>query len=74
MAKIKKISDSISLADRLQSALVPEEKQLYTIPKNWVWAYLLNGIVTCLDSFRKPVNTAERVKRTGDIPYYGATG
>ncbi|MDO4629666.1 MAG: restriction endonuclease subunit S, partial [Planctomycetia bacterium] len=74
MAKTKKTTTSLPLADRLQSALVPEEKQPYEIPKNWAWAYLLNGVVTCLDSFRKPVNAAERVKRTGDIPYYGATG
>lgn len=34
----------------------------------------LGEIVDILDSERVPVNSTERAKRTGDIPYYGATG
>jgi type I restriction enzyme S subunit len=39
------------------------------------WAEI--DLVTCadvLDNIRVPVNSDERSKRTGDIPYYGATG
>ncbi|MDO4630462.1 MAG: restriction endonuclease subunit S, partial [Planctomycetia bacterium] len=42
MAKTKNTTTSLSLTDRLQSALVPEEKQPYKIPKNWVWVKLGN--------------------------------
>lgn len=34
----------------------------------------LGEIVDILDSKRVPVNSAERAKRQGDVPYYGATG
>lgn len=34
----------------------------------------LEEVVTILDNFRVPINSDERAKRTGDIPYYGATG
>ncbi|MDO4629203.1 MAG: restriction endonuclease subunit S [Planctomycetia bacterium] len=40
MAKTKQSTTSLPLADRLQSALVPEEKQPYEIPKNWAWVKL----------------------------------
>ena len=31
-------------------------------------------VVEILDSRRIPVNSDERAKRFGDVPYYGATG
>jgi len=34
----------------------------------------LSEVVDILDSKRVPVNSKERAKREGDIPYYGATG
>lgn len=34
----------------------------------------LGEVVDILDSQRIPVNSTERAKRVGDIPYYGATG
>lgn len=34
----------------------------------------LSDVVDILDSCRVPVNSTERAKRIGDIPYYGATG
>lgn len=34
----------------------------------------LDSIIECLDSQRVPLNEAERKKRVGDIPYYGANG
>jgi len=45
----------------------------YSIPENWQWTTLEN-VCECLDNFRSPVNTTERTKRFGNIPYYGATG
>jgi type I restriction enzyme S subunit len=43
------------------------------LPKNWVEVNM-DSIVTILDNLRKPINSDERNKRTGNIPYYGATG
>ncbi|QKG83649.1 restriction endonuclease subunit S [Kroppenstedtia pulmonis] len=63
-----------TLEELLEEALVPQEEQPYELPANWVWVRLLSGSATCLDKFRKPVNTYERKKRNGEIPYYGATG
>ena len=34
----------------------------------------LEELVDILDNQRVPVNALERLKRTGDVPYYGATG
>ena len=71
MAKKK---EGLTLEERLQAALVPESEQPYPVPGNWCWTYLTKGAAECLDSFRKPINAAERANREGDIPYYGATG
>ncbi|MCP1190830.1 restriction endonuclease subunit S [Priestia flexa] len=60
--------------ESIEEALVPEEEQPYKIPRNWSWVYLINGYAECLDKFRKPINSTERAKRIGNIPYYGATG
>ncbi len=44
-----------------------------TLPHGWTWAPL-STLAENLDSQRIPVNAAERAKRIGDVPYYGATG
>ena len=49
------------------------EEILPELPKGWVWAKLEN-CVDILDSQRVPINSKEREKRKGNIPYYGATG
>ncbi len=41
--------------------------------KGWVETSL-GEVVEVLDRLRKPISGAEREKRLGDIPYYGATG
>jgi len=43
------------------------------LPARWTTATLEN-CVDILDSLRVPVNSSEREKREGAIPYYGATG
>jgi len=43
------------------------------LPEGWV-ASSLGDCVDVLDSRRVPVNSEERVKRPGSVPYYGATG
>lgn len=35
---------------------------------------MFDEVVHILDSRRVPVNSTERAKRSGDVPYYGATG
>ena len=47
--------------------------QPYKLPDNWRWVSL-DDFAECLDNLRVPVNTRERLKRIGNIPYYGATG
>lgn len=42
-------------------------------PKVWVISNIEES-VAILDNMRKPVSATERAKRSGDIPYYGATG
>jgi type I restriction enzyme S subunit len=44
-----------------------------TSPKNWE-IFALNELVDVLDNQRVPVNSSERSKRLGPVPYYGATG
>jgi len=44
-----------------------------TAPKHWE-IFPLKELVDVLDNLRVPVNSSERSKRLGPIPYYGATG
>jgi type I restriction enzyme, S subunit len=43
------------------------------LPSGWAECHL-RQCASVLDNLRVPVNSDERAKRTGDIPYYGATG
>ena len=45
----------------------------YELPEGWEWCRL-GDVADCLDGFRKPINATERAGRTGNVPYYGATG
>jgi len=45
----------------------------YELPEGWKWCRL-GDVADCLDGFRKPINATERAGRTGNVPYYGATG
>lgn len=74
MARGKKAEQVLTLEEKLKQALVPEDEQPYSIPENWCWTYLTIGFAECLDNFRKPINATERARRSGSIPYYGATG
>jgi len=46
---------------------------LMTTPKHWEISPL-SKLVDVLDNLRVPVNSSERNKRPGSVPYYGATG
>lgn len=65
---------ALTIEERLQQALVPAEEQPYEVPENWVWVRLIGNVNSCLDGYRKPINSSERAKRLGKVPYYGATG
>ena len=65
---------ALTIEERLQQALVPAEEQPYEVPENWVWVRLIGNVNLCLDGYRKPINSSERAKRVGKVPYYGATG
>ena len=69
-----KKKQQLTVEEKMQQALVPQEEQPYKIPDNWCWVYIINGFAECLDKYRKPINANERAKRIGNIPYYGATG
>lgn len=43
------------------------------LPKGWEYQEL-RELVDVLDSMRKPINSKERLDRTGTVPYFGATG
>lgn len=43
----------------------------YTIPEEWKFVYL-NEITSSLDNIRKPLNSVERAKFKGEVPYWGA--
>lgn len=74
MARGKKVAQGLTPEKKLAQALVPVEEQPYHIPENWCWTYLTSGVAECLDNFRSPINATERASRSGDVPYYGATG
>lgn len=74
MSRGKKIEKTLSLEEKLAQTLVPVEEQPYPLPENWCWVYLTTGFAECMDSYRKPINANERAVRSGDTPYYGATG
>lgn len=44
-----------------------------SLPIGWI-EVPLEDCIEILDNFRIPVNSEERAKRKGDVPYYGATG
>jgi type I restriction enzyme S subunit len=43
------------------------------LPLSWTMA-TIGKVAECLDSMRVPVNKKERLKRNGNIPYFGANG
>jgi len=53
--------------------LVLEKNKENDLPSGWVSTQLEN-VVEILDGKRIPINSKEREKRKGTIPYYGATG
>jgi type I restriction enzyme S subunit len=44
-----------------------------TLPAGWTWT-CLGEVVEVLDHCRVPVSAKERAQRSGNVPYYGATG
>jgi type I restriction enzyme S subunit len=45
----------------------------HEIPPNWTWQHVGN-IIDVFNSKRKPLKQADRDKRSGEYPYYGAFG
>ncbi len=52
MARGKK-KEVLTLEERLQAALVPENEQPYRVPENWCWVHLLDSFVNNTDSKKK---------------------
>ena len=50
-----------------------KDSPLGRIPRGWIHSRL-EDLVEVLDHLRVPVNSDERAKRLGDVPYYGANG
>lgn len=53
---------ALTIEECLQQALVPAEEQPYEVPENWVWVRLIGNVNSCLDGYRKPINSSERQK------------
>lgn len=53
--------------------MIAENNSLIKLPSAWTWTRL-EECVDILDGQRVPINSDEREKRLGGIPYYGATG
>ncbi|MDN3696181.1 restriction endonuclease subunit S [Vibrio cortegadensis] len=53
--------------------LLTEHVEPYVLPESWSWDNLGN-LVAVLNSKRKPIKQADRNKRQGEYPYYGAFG
>ena len=85
LAEQQRIVDLISTVDsyiealrqQLESAKVSRNAVLHELltagGDGWVETPLVEA-VEVLDRFRKPVNSTEREKRKGNVPYYGANG
>ncbi len=58
---------------RYEHPAAPRQQQASSVPEGWALAPL-GGVVENLDRLRVPVNADERSRRTGAIPYFGATG
>jgi type I restriction enzyme S subunit len=74
--KAKMAGEKPAGMDAVTSALFPdsmEESELGLIPKGWNLG-ILDDVIEIYDSKRIPLAGAERKKRPGKYPYYGATG
>ena len=71
-----------TLAERRQNWKGRSQYKEPPVPDTSVKGNILEGwtvcsiaqVAECLDGRRKPINKAERAKRHGEIPYYGANG
>lgn len=54
-------------------SLTGQDTSTGTLPEGWELKEL-RELVDVLDSMRKPINSKERLDRTGTVPYFGATG
>lgn len=52
---------------------VPIEEHPYTLPDGWEWRRL-GSLIENHDNKRVPISQKERQKRSGEYPYYGASG
>jgi type I restriction enzyme S subunit len=74
--KAKMAGETPAGMDAVTSALFPDamkESELGLIPQGWQLG-ILDDIIEIHDSKRIPIAGAERKKRPGKYPYYGATG
>ena len=58
---------------KYKEPLLPDSDYLGPVPDGWAVGSI-SQIAECLDGRRVPINKGERLKRLGDIPYYGANG
>ncbi|MCA9124996.1 MAG: restriction endonuclease subunit S [Planctomycetaceae bacterium] len=62
-----------SKPNREGEATAEPERDGNVLPEGWTTA-TFRDLVDVLDSRRIPINSDERAKRLGDVPYFGATG
>ncbi len=65
MARGKKAEQVLTLEEKLKQALVPEDKQPYSIPENWCWTIVdkVSTVVTGGTPSKKILNIMEMIFR-----------
>lgn len=77
LEKIRKEREKVGKTGKKVKPLKPLTEvgldELSKLPEKWNWVRI-GDVSNCLDSQRIPVNKSDRMKRAGNVPYYGANG
>ena len=71
--QLRSPSSEVTNDDLSEISRIPKPIRTSDLPKGWEWT-TIGSICDCLDSRRVPINKAERLRRGGHLPYYGANG
>ena len=71
--QLRSPSSEVTNHDLSEISRIPKPIRTSDLPKGWEWT-TIGSICDCLDSRRVPINKAERLRRGGHLPYYGANG
>ena len=72
-AEIELLDDNLDISEGKANELL-KSILYYEYSSQDIKIETLENLVDILDNQRIPINATERLQRTGDVPYYGATG